>query len=107
MEQEPQTLQGAVVYFANPDNCRNYLVARRWPNGVICPRCGSDKVVFLQVTSRPRKKKEKVAFYKLLCAELAQACGIAPSDVVVSLVENSDEDWSFGQGRAQFLEGDL
>jgi len=26
---------------------------------------------------------------------------------VVSIVENSDEDWSFGQGRAQFLEGDL
>ena len=67
----------------------------------------SDKVVFLQVTSRPHKKKEKVAFYKLLCAELAQACGIAPSDMVVSIVENSDEDWSFGQGRAQFLEGDL
>jgi len=25
----------------------------------------------------------------------------------VSIVENSDEDWSFGLGRAQFLEGDL
>jgi hypothetical protein len=23
--------------------------------------------------------------------------------VVVSIVDNSDEDWSFGQGRAQFL----
>ena len=67
----------------------------------------SEKVVFLQMTSRPRKKKEKVAFYKLLCEELEQACGIAPSDVVVSIVENSDEDWSFGHGRAQFLEGEL
>jgi hypothetical protein len=67
----------------------------------------SDKVVFLRVASRPRKKKEKVAFYKLLCEELEQACGIAPSDVVVSIVENSDEDWSFGHGRAQFLDGEL
>jgi hypothetical protein len=29
------------------------------------------------------------------------------SDVVVSIVTNSDEDWSFGNGRAQFLTGEL
>jgi transposase-like protein len=52
MEQEPKTLQEAVVYFASQDNCRNYLVARRWPNGVICPRCGSNKVVFLPKYNR-------------------------------------------------------
>lgn len=67
----------------------------------------SDKVVVVQVTSRPRKKKEKLEFYRSLCEELKRACDIASSDVVVSIVENSDEDWSFGLGRAQFLEGDL
>ncbi|MGA7545831.1 MAG: tautomerase family protein [Methyloceanibacter sp.] len=67
----------------------------------------SDKVVVVQVTTRPRKKKQKEAFYRLLCEELEQACGIAPSDVVVTMVENSDEDWSFGHGRAQFLTGEL
>ena len=56
---------------------------------------------------RGRAEEEKVAFYKSLCEELERACGIAPSDVMVSIVENSDEDWSFGLGRAQFLEGDL
>ena len=44
---EPKTLQQAIVYFADADNCLNYLVARRWPNGVTCPRCGSDKVTFM------------------------------------------------------------
>jgi transposase-like protein len=48
MEQEPKTLQGAIVYFSNPDHCLNYLVARRWPNGVTCPTCGNDNVNFLQ-----------------------------------------------------------
>jgi len=67
----------------------------------------SDKVVVVKVTSRRRKKKEKIAFYRTLCEELERACGIAPADVMVSIVENSDEDWSFGLGRAQFLEGDL
>lgn len=47
MEHEPKTLQQAIVYFANPDNCLNYLIDRRWPEGVTCPRCGSDKVTFM------------------------------------------------------------
>src|SRR5882672_2118068 len=44
MNKEPTSLQEAIVYFSNPDNCRDYLVARRWPEGVTCPRCGSEKV---------------------------------------------------------------
>src|SRR3954463_14042277 len=44
---EPTTLQQAIVYFSDPDNCLNYIVARRWPNGVECPRCGSKKVTFM------------------------------------------------------------
>ncbi len=64
-------------------------------------------VVFLQVTTRPRGKDLKQAFYKLLVEELEKSCGIAPSDVVVSMVSNTDDDWSFGLGRAQFLTGEL
>jgi len=50
---------------------------------------------------------EKTAFYRELCGELERACGIQPTDVVVNFVENTDEDWSFGHGRAQFLTGEL
>ncbi len=46
-ENEPKTLQEAIIYFSNPDNCLAYIVARRWPNGVVCPNCGSDKVSFV------------------------------------------------------------
>ena len=52
MEQEPRTLQEAIVYFSDPVNCREYLVARRWPDGVTCPRCGSKDVLFLEKYSR-------------------------------------------------------
>ena len=65
------------------------------------------KLVVVQVTTRKRKKKQKEAFYRLLCEELERACGIAPLDVMVTMVENGDEDWSFGMGRAQFLTGEL
>jgi transposase-like protein len=49
---EPTTLQEAAIYFAEPANCREYLVARRWPNGVSCPRCGSLNVLFLEKYNR-------------------------------------------------------
>jgi hypothetical protein len=44
---EPKTLQQAVIYFADPDNCLNFLVARRFRDGVVCQRCGSKEVRFL------------------------------------------------------------
>jgi len=47
MATEPQTLQEAIVHFSNPDNCLNYIVARRWKNGVVCPTCGSKDVGFV------------------------------------------------------------
>src|SRR6202030_329790 len=43
---EPKSLQEAIVYFSNPDNCTDYLAVRRWPNGVVCPGCGSQKVSY-------------------------------------------------------------
>jgi transposase-like protein len=46
MEHEPKSLQEAVIYFSNPDNCIDYLAVRRWPTGVICPGCGATKVSF-------------------------------------------------------------
>jgi transposase-like protein len=46
MEHEPKSLQEAIVYFSNPDNCIDYIAVRRWPNGVICPGCGATKVSF-------------------------------------------------------------
>src|SRR5688572_12586711 len=55
---EPKTLQQAIIYFSDPDNCLNYLVARRWPNGVICPTCGSDSPRFIS-TRRMWECREK------------------------------------------------
>jgi len=43
---KPNTLQDAIEYFASPDNCQEYLVAHRWADGVVCPRCGSKNVLF-------------------------------------------------------------
>lgn len=44
---QPQTLQEAIIYFSNPDNCLEYMVAHRWPEGVECPTCGRKDVSYL------------------------------------------------------------
>jgi transposase-like protein len=47
MEREPKTLQQAILYFGNPDNCLSFLAPRRFPDGVMCPHCGSKDVRFI------------------------------------------------------------
>lgn len=52
MVKEPITLQEAVIYFADAENCRDYIAAMRWPNGVTCPMCGSKSVSYLKSVNR-------------------------------------------------------
>ena len=45
----PQTLQEAIQYFTDFENCRQFMVAVRWLDGKVrCPACGSEKVTYLQ-----------------------------------------------------------
>ena len=73
--------------------------------GLGIPR--TERVVMVQVTTRPRSRLEKQSFYELLCQELARRCDMKASDIVVSIMQTNDEDWSFGYGRAQFITGEL
>src|SRR5687768_10794424 len=44
----PSTLQEAILHFSEYENCRQFMVALRWPTGKVrCPRCGSDEVSYL------------------------------------------------------------
>src|SRR5713101_3819703 len=48
MSKAPHTLMEAVVYFSSFENCHEFMMNLRWPNGkVLCPRCGSDEVAYL------------------------------------------------------------
>jgi transposase-like protein len=46
------TLRDAIIYFSDATRCREYMVAQRWPDGVECPRCGSEDVLFLEKYNR-------------------------------------------------------
>ena len=76
-----------------------------WDTGLGIDR--SSQLVVLHVVSRRRSPEMKQRFYQLVAANLAARCGLDSADLVVSITDNDDEDWSFGYGRAQFLTGEL
>lgn len=49
----------------------------------------------------------KKSLYMSLMQKLGEETGLGGADLIVSCCANGREDWSFGRGRAQFLEGDL
>lgn len=98
--------------FNVPERDRYQIVHEHKPSRMIMEDTGLDiprtnRFVFVQVTTRPRSREMKETFYRLAVEELEKSCGIAPSDVMLNLVTCTDEDWSFGLGRAQFLTGEL
>ena len=98
--------------FKVPERDRYQLVSEHDATHMIIQDTGLDiprtnKVVLLQVVSRPRPKEQIAEFYRLLAEALETKCGLKPSDLMVSIVQNADEHWSFGWGRAQFLTGEL
>ena len=45
----PKTLLQAVQYFSDAENCRKFMIAVRWADGIVkCPHCGSEKVTYLE-----------------------------------------------------------
>jgi transposase-like protein len=60
----PKTLLEAIQYFSDPENCRQFMIAGRWADGIVrCPLCGSDKVIYMEKsrlyncrTKHPRQK---------------------------------------------------
>lgn len=59
--------------------------------------------VFVQITlNRGRSLAQKKALYAKVADLLFEAAGVPRADVIVNLVEVAKEDWSFGNGIAQY-----
>jgi transposase-like protein len=66
--------------FPDEDACKAYLVARRWPNGVVCPRCGNPKV--FPVGSMA---------FKWQCYQCAPDAGYRFSHIAGTIFENTNK----------------
>lgn len=109
----PDTIHETVVQaFGVPERDRYQVVRTHPAHEIVTLDTGlgidrSPRQVVMQVVSRRRPRELKQKFYALLASRLAERCGLDPADLIVSVTENNDEDWSFGHGRAQFLTGEL
>lgn len=64
----------------------------------------SDDCIFLQITlSSGRTIEAKQRFYKAVADGLHEALKLRREDVFINLVEVSKENWSFGNGEAQYV----
>jgi len=63
----------------------------------------SNDLVIIQLTvSNTRTVDQKKALYRCIVERLAENPGIRRQDVFINLVEVSKENWSFGNGEAQY-----
>lgn len=104
--------QAMVQAFEVPTSDRYQCVTQHRPGELVLQDTGlgyerSNDVILLTVVSRPRSEAQKVEFYRLLAENLHATCGLSPDDLIVALIDNTDADWSFGRGRAQFLTNEL
>src|SRR6266567_2913047 len=44
----PDTLLGAITYFADVDVATAFVAGLRWPTGVSCPHCGSENTPYVK-----------------------------------------------------------
>ncbi|NYJ73085.1 tautomerase family protein [Allobranchiibius huperziae] len=98
--------------FAAPERDRYQVIHEHKPGRIIAEDTGlgferTDGVVIIQVTQQGRDEDQKKALYRALADRLEAQAGVRPEDLIVTVSANTAADWSFGSGRAQFLEGDL
>ncbi|MFG2129782.1 tautomerase family protein [Streptomyces sp. NPDC048751] len=67
----------------------------------------SDRLVMIQIfTQSGRAAEVKQRVFRTVAKQL-EPLGVGGEDLFISFMENGPQDWSFGFGRAQYVEGDL
>ena len=98
--------------FAAPPGDRYQIITEHDKGQIIAEDTGldlerTDGIMIIQIFQQGRSTEQKQAAYAELAKRLEAECGVRPEDVIISVVANRHVDWSFGLGRAQFVEGTL
>lgn len=104
--------QAMLDAFQVPKQDRYQIVHQHSPNEMIIEDTGlgftrTKDIIIISIVSKKRTTSQKEKLYSLLAERLEVECGISPEDLMISITENGDADWSFGLGEAQFLTGKL
>jgi phenylpyruvate tautomerase PptA (4-oxalocrotonate tautomerase family) len=95
--------------FTVPEEDRFMVVAEHDDDDFIYSRTylgiarGDDFVILQLTVSNTRSGEQKQALYARIVALLAENPGVRPQDVFINLLEVAKENWSFGNGIAQYV----
>lgn len=104
--------EAVVEAFEVPVSDRYQVVYQHEPENLFIDDTGlgftrTQDFILISITSNKRTDEKKVKLYQLICENLEQKCNINPMDIMINITENTNSDWSFGNGIAQFISGDL
>ena len=90
-----------------PQDCFQIITEHKKPHFVYDPSYlgveRSDGLIIIQITlNQGRTAEMKKALYKRIAELLHQELGVRMEDVLINLVEVAKENWSFGNGAAQY-----
>lgn len=93
-----------------PVDDRFQIITEHPAGGIICdPNYlgikRSDNIVMVQITlSAGRKLAQKKMLFQRMAEILREKPGLRPEDLMINLVEVAWENWSFGNGEAQYAQ---
>lgn len=85
-----------------PDDDRYQVIHECAPHRLEFQGREGDRVMMHLIMRRGRSDEAKKAFYARVVENLARDPGIDPVNVLITIAENTDIDWSFRDGVAQF-----
>jgi 4-oxalocrotonate tautomerase len=103
-----QAVYDALSSIGAPENDRFQVIAEHDADGLVFDRTylgidRGDNFVAVQITfNEGRTLDQKKALYKAIVKNMGDSVGMRPQDVFVNLVEIKKENWSFGNGEAQY-----
>jgi phenylpyruvate tautomerase PptA (4-oxalocrotonate tautomerase family) len=86
-----------------PDDDRYQIIHQLDPECLQLQTRAGDRVMMHLVMRAGRSNKSKQAFYSKVVENLSRDPGIDPANVLITITENHDIDWSFRDGVAQFV----
>jgi phenylpyruvate tautomerase PptA (4-oxalocrotonate tautomerase family) len=96
--------------FAVPEDDRFLILSEHSSTGIVHPDSYlgiqySNELVVIQITCNDsRSLEQKKSLYAAIVDRLSNKPGLRREDILISLVEVKKENWSFGNGVAQYVQ---
>lgn len=105
-----EAVQRALIECLDVPSRDQFQIVAEHPTGRLIYNSGylgierTEGIVIVQILlSSGRSVAQKQAFYARAAELIAAAATVRPEDVMITLLENTRADWSFGRGDAQYL----